>query len=146
MSEWIEWQGGVCPVNDTTVVDLKFRCGEFRNHREPWCVDWQHEAQGKHHVDAYDVVAYRLSEQQSMEEAYEQTHKEISDSALDVQVGGDHYKKCGIQPITYIHANKIGFMEGNAIKYLSRWRDKGGVDDLKKAKHYIEMLIELEGK
>ena len=82
----------------------------------------------------------------TMEEDYEQTHKEISDSALDVQVGGDHYKKCGIQPITYIHANKIGFMEGNAIKYLSRWRDKGGVDDLKKAKHYIEMLIELEGK
>lgn len=65
-------------------------------------------------------------------------------SALGVQEGGDHYKKLKIQPIEYIHANNIPFAEGCAIKYLTRWRDKGGVEDLKKAKHFIELLIELE--
>lgn len=60
------------------------------------------------------------------------------------QVGGDHYKGMAIQPVEYIHANGIGFMEGCAIKYLSRWRAKGGVQDLKKARHFIDMLIQLE--
>lgn len=67
-------------------------------------------------------------------------------SALNVQVAGDHYKKLVIQPIEYIHANGIGFAEGSAIKYLTRWRDKGGIADLEKAKHFIDLLIELEGK
>ena len=66
-------------------------------------------------------------------------------SALNVQVAGDHYKKQAIQPVQYIHANGIGFFEGNVIKYVTRWRDKGGIKDLEKAKHYLEMLIELEG-
>ncbi len=65
-------------------------------------------------------------------------------SALDVQIAGDHYKSLKIQPIEYIHANNIPFAEGCAIKYLTRWRDKGGIKDLEKAKHFIELLIELE--
>ena len=65
---------------------------------------------------------------------------------LDKQVAGDHYKKLKIQPIEYIHANNIPFAEGSAIKYLTRWRDKGGIADLEKAKHFIELLIELEKK
>ena len=65
-------------------------------------------------------------------------------SALEKQVGGDHYKKQGIQPVEYIHANGIGFFEGNVIKYVTRWRDKGGIADLEKAKHYIELLVQLE--
>jgi hypothetical protein len=65
-------------------------------------------------------------------------------SALDTQVSGNHYKDKAIQPVQYIHANRIGFFEGNVIKYVTRWRDKGGIADLKKAKHYIELLIELE--
>lgn len=67
-------------------------------------------------------------------------------SALEVQVAGDHYKKQAIQPVEYIHANGIGFFEGNVIKYVTRWRDKGGIRDLEKAKHYIDLLIELEGR
>lgn len=67
-------------------------------------------------------------------------------SALDKQVAGDHYKKQAIQPVEYIHANGIGFFEGNVIKYVSRWREKGGIADLEKAKHYIEMLVEMETK
>lgn len=64
--------------------------------------------------------------------------------ALDMQVAGDHYKDMAIQPVQFIHANGIGYFEGNVIKYISRWRSKGGVADLEKAKHYIDLLIELE--
>lgn len=63
-------------------------------------------------------------------------------SALDTQVGGDHYKKLKIQPIEYILANELGFCEGNIVKYISRWREKGGVEDLKKIKQYCDFLIE----
>ena len=62
-------------------------------------------------------------------------------TALDKQVAGDHYKKLKIQPI-----ENIPFPEGCAIKYLTRWRDKGGIADLENAKHFIELLIELEKK
>lgn len=67
-------------------------------------------------------------------------------SSLEKQEGGDHYKKLVIQPVVYIHANGIGYFEGNVIKYVSRWREKNGLQDLEKAKHYIELLIELESK
>ena len=65
-------------------------------------------------------------------------------SALNDQIRGSHYKAKGIQPVEFIHSNGLTFIEGNVIKYVWRWRDKGGVADLEKAKHYIEMLIELE--
>jgi hypothetical protein len=65
-------------------------------------------------------------------------------SALDTQVSGDHYKSLKIQPIEFIHANGIPFAEGSVIKYVTRWRDKGGLADLEKAKHFLELLIELE--
>lgn len=67
-------------------------------------------------------------------------------SALSTQVSGDHYKSLEIQPIEYIHANSIPFAEGSVIKYVTRWRDKGGLADLEKAKHFLELLIELEQK
>ena len=67
-------------------------------------------------------------------------------TALDIQVGGDHYKNLAIHPAEYIHANNIGFFEGNVIKYVSRWRQKNGIADLEKAAHYIDLLIELESK
>ena len=67
-------------------------------------------------------------------------------SALNTQINGTHYKELAIQPVEFIHANGIGYMEGNVIKYVTRWRSKGGLADLHKAKHYIELLIELEQK
>lgn len=67
-------------------------------------------------------------------------------SAINEQIGGDHYKSMLIQPVEFIHRNGIGFIEGCAIKYLSRWRNKNGVADLKKARHFIDLLIELEAK
>ena len=68
----------------------------------------------------------------------------MSGSSLNEQVGGNHYKDLPIQPVEFIHANAIGYFEGNVIKYVTRWRKKNGIADLEKAKHYIELLIELE--
>ena len=63
---------------------------------------------------------------------------------LNTQVGGNHYKDLKIQPIEFIYANNIPFCEANAIKYLCRWRNKNGKQDLLKARHYIDLLIQLE--
>jgi hypothetical protein len=80
----------------------------------------------------------------------EVTHEELEEwnrmTALKKQVAGDHYKDLPIQPVEYIYANAIGYFEGNVIKYISRWRKKNGIADLEKAKHYIELLIELENR
>jgi hypothetical protein len=65
-------------------------------------------------------------------------------SSWDHQVGGDHYKQFQIQPLEYALENGLGICEHAVIKYVSRWREKGGVDDLRKASHYIDLLIEYE--
>jgi hypothetical protein len=67
-------------------------------------------------------------------------------SALDKQVSGSHYKDKGVQPIVYIYANGLGFCEGNVIKYVTRHKEKNGAADIKKAIHYLELLLELEYK
>lgn len=60
------------------------------------------------------------------------------------QVGGEHYTSLPIQPVEYIMKNKLDYLQGAIIKYVTRFRDKGGVEDLMKAKHCIDMLIEFE--
>ena len=65
-------------------------------------------------------------------------------TTLDIQVGGAHYKDMAIQPIEYIRKNNLGYCEANIVKYISRWKSKNGVEDLRKARHYIDMLIEWE--
>jgi hypothetical protein len=60
---------------------------------------------------------------------------------LNKQVAGDHYKNMKLQPIEFILANDLGFCEGNIIKYTCRYKQKGGVQDLKKVIHYAELLI-----
>jgi len=65
-------------------------------------------------------------------------------SALDVQVAGSHYKDMRIQPVEFIHANGLGFLEGCIIKRICRWRAKDGINDLEKIKHEVDLLIELE--
>ena len=66
----------------------------------------------------------------------------MSNKSFFKQVGGAHYKKYEIQPSLFINKNKILFAEGNAIKYICRHKDKGKKQDLLKAIHYIEMIIE----
>jgi hypothetical protein len=71
----------------------------------------------------------------------------LTRAALDRQEGGNHYSGWVIQPVEFLHKNKnkIGWCEANIIKYTCRWKDKNGLEDLKKARHYIDLLIELEG-
>lgn len=70
--------------------------------------------------------------------------RQKTESALDVQIGGGHYKSMAIQPMEYSMKNGLDACQHTAIKYISRFRDKGGIEDLKKAKHVIDMLIEFE--
>ena len=81
-----------------------------------------------------------------LEENYEKGPKDARKkaSATTIQVGGNHYKDMKIQPVEYIQANNLGFCEGSVIKYVSRFKSKGGVEDLRKAKHFIDLLIEAE--
>lgn len=67
-------------------------------------------------------------------------------TALTWQEGGQHYKDKAIQPIVYIHANKLGFCEGNVVKYITRHKEKNGAEDIRKVIHYCELLLELEYK
>jgi hypothetical protein len=65
-------------------------------------------------------------------------------NALQQQEGGDHYKKLPVQPVEYIYLNGIPFIEGSVIKYVTRWRGKGGIADLRKARHFLDTLIQFE--
>lgn len=64
--------------------------------------------------------------------------------AIDTQVGGDHYKQMKIQPVDFIYENNIPYIEANVIKYVCRHKYKNGLQDLEKAKHYIDLLIQKE--
>ncbi len=74
--------------------------------------------------------------------------KAVGAKAIDKQVGGDHYKTCTIQPVEYIERNNLGFLLGNVVKYVTRYSVKSNIQDLEKAKHYIELQMQLieEGK
>ena len=60
------------------------------------------------------------------------------------QVGGNHYARYNIQPIDFIIDNNLDWCEANVVKYITRWRDKNGVEDLRKAMHYIQLLLDRE--
>lgn len=72
------------------------------------------------------------------------TNKLLKEHLAREQVGGDHYKDKAIEPIDYILANGLSFCEGNVVKYITRYKDKNGIEDLEKAKQYIEFLIDDE--
>ena len=65
-------------------------------------------------------------------------------SPLDVQEGGDHYKSLKIQPVEFIHANGLSFLEGCVIKRVSRHKAKNGAEDIRKAIHELQMILKLE--
>jgi hypothetical protein len=65
-------------------------------------------------------------------------------SASNNQVGGNHYKKYKIQPVEYTIANNLSFLAGNVIKYVTRYKDKGGAEDIRKAMHYLELILQFE--
>lgn len=63
---------------------------------------------------------------------------------LNIQEGGSHYKGCKIQPIEYIVANNLDFMQGNIVKYITRHKSKNGAEDIRKIKHYCDLILKLE--
>ena len=88
-----------------------------------------------------DLLDKNLTE---AKEFVESELKKHNTTALDTQVGGGHYKEFKIQPIEFVMKNNLNFCQGNVIKYVCRYKDKNGIEDLKKAKHYIDLLIQLE--
>lgn len=85
-----------------------------------------------------------MSSARSDESNYEARNETKVLKSLQKQEGGDHYKKMAIEPAEYIHKNSIGFLAGNAIKYTSRYKSKGGKEYIKKAIHYLQMILEME--
>lgn len=63
---------------------------------------------------------------------------------LKIQISGSHYKNYKIQPVVFCQENRIPYCEANIIKYACRWRDKGGIKDLEKIKHYVDLIIKIE--
>jgi hypothetical protein len=66
----------------------------------------------------------------------------MEEDALAKQVGGNHYANMAIQPVEFITANNLGFLEGNVVKYICRHYTKNGAEDIKKAIHYCELLLQ----
>lgn len=77
-------------------------------------------------------------------DTYSEFQKAAPVDPLKEQVGGDHYKSLKIQPIEYIVGNNLGWCEGNIVKYITRWKQKGGAKDIDKVIHYAELLKNME--
>jgi hypothetical protein len=67
-----------------------------------------------------------------------------SDKPSNEQVGGSHYKDLAIQPAEYVHRNKLGYLEGAVVKYVTRHKQKAGAQDIRKAIHCLQLLLEYE--
>lgn len=106
-------------AKQTTPVSLEQLCGEATPNKELRDEDTEESA-----VEINSTPAYY--------------------SELNTQIGGDHYAKCAIQPIDYIMANGLDYLQGNVIKYVTRYKNKNGVEDLEKAAHYLRIMIERE--
>jgi|TARA_R110000824_G_scaffold360485_1_gene548244 hypothetical protein len=92
------------------------------------------------------IVSYDEPNYPQQERTYDFYLRRMKEQkALDQQVGGQHYKGCKIQPVEYIHANGLDYLEGNVIKYITRHRTKGeGRKDIEKAIHYAQLILEME--
>lgn len=131
-------------------MKLKFKKGDIVRAKE---TSWGGEAyiQGntyevhRHQVDR-NVVETVLDEHGSQTNGWGVDKFELVEkpAAIATQVGGTHYTDMAIQPATYNLANGLGWAEGDAISYISRWRNKGGLQDLRKARQTLLLLIEYE--
>tara|TARA_R100001244_G_scaffold23384_2_gene24080 strand:+ start:37 stop:351 length:315 start_codon:yes stop_codon:yes gene_type:complete len=79
-----------------------------------------------------------------LKEDREQVEIIKEEEALNIQIGGNHYKDCKIQPVEYICSNGLDFLEGNVVKYITRHRTKGdGEEDIRKVIHYAQLILEM---
>ena len=126
--EWVRWDGEGKPTY-TGMVEVEYHDGE-KEVAKTTAFRWTHsDSPG-------DIVAWRP--------ALPSVDSEKVETALDTQIGGEHYKKYSIQPVEFITKNKLGFLEGCVIKRICRYEDKNGREDLEKIKHEIDLLIELK--
>lgn len=133
MSDWIEWNGGECPVADGTLVDVKLRADVIVEQELAAGWFWEH---GLVHDDG-DIIAYRVvKEAPNISETHE--------DPFNQQIGGTHYKDMPIQPFEFSMKNGLDPMQHTIVKYVTRFRHKNGREDLEKAKHTIDLLIEHE--
>lgn len=124
--DWIEWNKDLpCPVGLDDMVDVRYKNHDIR-HGQAKRFEWR-TLKTSNPITHYRVVT-----------------KAPTDTALTTQVGGDHYKKLKIQPMEYSMANNLNACQHTIIKYVTRYKDKNGIEDLKKARHTIDMLIEME--
>lgn len=126
--EWNLWSGAEKPPY-MGMIEIKFRDGATDRGQSSF-FRWDHNN------SLGDIVAWRP--------ALRSVDSEKVETALDTQIGGEHYKNYAIQPVEFITKNKLGFLEGCVIKRICRYEDKNGLEDLKKAKHEIDLLIELK--
>ena len=119
------------------MTDFCKSCGQYQGRHQMWCKE--NAVPAERRVDASKPVPPwdTLGEPNPATPA----------NPIDVQVAGGHYKDKKIQPVEYIHANNLGFLEGCIVKRITRWRDKPAehrFQDLEKIKHEVDLLIEME--
>ena len=129
MTDWIEWNGGECPVAGDVVVDVKRRDGQVSQ------ADQFSEWRWSHWPDPSDIVAYRLVD----------APRASTESALSHQPSGTHYSDAAIQPVQFIEANKLGFLEGCIVKRATRHSHPTGkgAEDIRKIIHEAQLLLQL---
>lgn len=94
----------------------------------------------------FDIVAEAEAPTPSPARDQDDAKQVDCEGAFAVQIGGSHYNKLAIQPAEYILKNRIPWAEGCVIAYVTRWRDKGGIEDIQKAIHTLQLLVESEGQ
>jgi uncharacterized protein YoaH (UPF0181 family) len=111
--------------------------------QDVWVLKYRDKRKDKKYLPKPVPAVYVATpeEEEAIKEIVEK-HK----SANTVQIGGEHYKRHDIQPWDAVHAWGLGFFDGNVIKYVARHSEKNGIEDLKKARHYLDKLIELMEK
>jgi hypothetical protein len=141
--DWIPHNGGACPLKDEevsvweytlrggTVAKVHLRPSEFKSY-------WRHDK------EVNDIIAYRVLKWKLGFGPQKQPNGTPVASPLTRQEGGSHYKDCKMQPVEFIHANKLNFLEGSVVKRICRHRRKNGAEDIRKAIHELELILALE--
>lgn len=142
---------GVQPVDDEVLVDVMF-FNETESYQENpasiwgWSVESKTSSEIKKwriHSDEKESQAELAANQLAFDDG-PMASEPVRKSPLETQIGGDHYTKLAIQPMRYSMENGLDALQHTVIKYVTRFRDKNGIEDLEKAKHCIDMLIEFE--
>ena len=139
---------GVQPVDNGIKIDIKFKGGEME-----FAVDgrWRwYKFEGIYSIEKWRIHSddkesqAELAANQLACDDSPMASESVRKSPLSTQIGGDHYTKLAIQPMQYSMKNGLDPLQHTIIKYVTRFRDKAGIEDLEKAKHCIDMLIEFE--